>query len=504
MRLTGRLAAAGVTEGLQISSRKPEWLRAPVRHDRSVLALRHTMRDLGLATVCEEAGCPNLSECWADGTATFMINGASCTRACGFCLVDTSHPVGLDAEEPRRVAEAVRRMGIAHAVVTAVARDDLADGGASGFVATIEAIRRAVPGVAVEVLIPDCKGDRDALDAIYSARPDVLNHNVETVPRLQRAVRPSAGYARTLAVLARAKQSGLTTKSGIIVGMGETDDEVIATLADLRSVGVDIVTIGQYLRPTSHHLPVARWVEPDTFAAFRRAGEAFGIAHVESSPLDAVELPRAGRRRGRAAGARAPYRVGMTAPTAAYAERLHRVRGAMADNGIDVLLLSVGADLPWLTGYEAMPLERLTMFVAHREGEATLVVPRLEAPRVVEQPGVFTIRRWDETDDPIAIVAELAGPAGTAAIGDTTWARFLLALQREMPATSFSRAIEVTGALRARRRMRQRSTRSVAPERLPTGSRPRCRAATSHSWGAPRRLSPPKSPPGCSRKATIR
>ena len=193
MRLTGRLAQAGVTEGLQISTRKPEWLRAQVHHDRRVLTLRHTMRDLGLATVCEEAGCPNLSECWADGTATFMINGASCTRACGFCLVDTSHPVALDGDEPSRVAEAVRRMGVAHAVVTAVARDDLPDGGASGFVDTIDAIRRASPGVAVEVLIPDCKGDVAALDAIFAARPDVLNHNVETVPRLQRAVRPSAG-----------------------------------------------------------------------------------------------------------------------------------------------------------------------------------------------------------------------------------------------------------------------------------------------------------------------
>ncbi|HMK13147.1 MAG TPA: lipoyl synthase [Acidimicrobiales bacterium] len=285
VRLTGRLAQAGVTEGLQISARKPEWLRAPVRHDRSVLALRHTMRDLGLTTVCEEAGCPNLSECWADGTATFMINGASCTRACGFCLIDTSRPLPLEADEPARVAEAVRRMRVAHAVVTAVARDDLGDGGAHGFVATIEAIRSARPGVAVEVLIPDCKGDHAGLDAIFAAQPDVLNHNIETVARLQRAVRPSAGYARSLAVLARAKQAGLVTKSGLIVGMGETDDEVAGTLADLRGVGVDIVTIGQYLRPTSHHLPVTRWVPPESFDGYRRVGEGLGIAHVEASPL---------------------------------------------------------------------------------------------------------------------------------------------------------------------------------------------------------------------------
>ncbi len=285
VRLQGRLSEAGVTEGLQISTRKPAWLRSTFRTAPGYLRLKHTMRDLGLVTVCEEAGCPNIFECWADGTATFMINGERCTRACGFCLVDTRHPEALDASEPERVAEAVERMGLGFAVVTAVARDDLADGGAGAFAATIEAIRRRTPGVQVEVLIPDCKGDEDALATIFAARPDVLNHNVETVPRLQRAVRPSAGYARSLAVLARAKEAGLVTKSGLIVGMGETDDEVVSTLADLRGVGVDIVTIGQYLRPTTHHLPVARWVEPDTFAAYRDAGEAMGIGHVESSPL---------------------------------------------------------------------------------------------------------------------------------------------------------------------------------------------------------------------------
>jgi lipoic acid synthetase len=183
------------------------------------------------------------------------------------------------------VAEAVERMGLGFAVVTAVARDDLADGGASGFAATIAAVRLRTPAVQVEVLIPDCKGDEASLATIFDARPDVLNHNVETVPRLQRAVRPSAGYARSLAVLARAKEAGLVTKSGLIVGMGETDDEVVSTLADLRAVGIDIVTIGQYLRPTTHHLPVARWVEPAVFDAYKAAGEAMGIPHVESSPL---------------------------------------------------------------------------------------------------------------------------------------------------------------------------------------------------------------------------
>jgi lipoyl synthase len=284
-RLRGRLTQAGVTEGLQIATRKPQWLRSTFRTAPGYLRLKHTMRDLGLVTVCEEAGCPNIFECWADGTATFMINGERCTRACGFCLVDTRHPEPLDATEPERVAEAVARMGLGFAVVTSVARDDLEDGGAGAFAETIRAIRRRTPGVQVEVLVPDCKGEEASLATIVAARPDVFNHNVETVPRLQRAVRPSAGYARSLAVLARAKEAGLVTKSGLIVGMGESDDEVEATLADLRAVGVDIVTIGQYLRPTTHHLPVARWVEPATFDRYHEVGEAMGIPHVESSPL---------------------------------------------------------------------------------------------------------------------------------------------------------------------------------------------------------------------------
>jgi lipoyl synthase len=280
-----RLAEAGVTTGLEISGRKPDWMRATVRHGAEVLDLRRTMRDLDLVTVCEEAGCPNLSECWSDGTATFMINGERCTRACGFCLVDTRRPEGLDEGEPERVAEAVARMGLRFAVVTAVARDDLADGGAAAFSATIRAIRRRGPGVSVEVLIPDCQGDPEALDLIFSERPDVLNHNLETVPRLQRAVRPSAGYARSLAVLARAKAAGLVTKSSLIAGLGESFEELTEALADLRGVGTDIVTIGQYLRPTSNHLPVVRWWSPDELAELKAIGEAMGIGHVEAGPL---------------------------------------------------------------------------------------------------------------------------------------------------------------------------------------------------------------------------
>jgi lipoic acid synthetase len=284
-RVAVRLAEAGVTEGLEISARKPSWMRAPLKITPAVTQVRSTMRELGLVTVCEEAGCPNLSECWADGTATFMINGERCTRACGFCLVDTRHPEPPDPGEPARVAEAVERMGLRFAVVTTVARDDLPDGGASQFVATIRAIRARTPGVSVEVLISDCKGDPASLEAIFDERPDVLNHNLETVARLQRAARPSAGYARSLGVLARAKSAGLTTKSSLVVGMGETHAEVVEALADLRGVGVDIVTIGQYLRPTSHHLPVARWWTPDELTELKRAGEAMGIGHVEAGPL---------------------------------------------------------------------------------------------------------------------------------------------------------------------------------------------------------------------------
>jgi lipoic acid synthetase len=285
VRLGRRLAAAGVAEGLSIDTRKPDWLRPKVHHGPEVLALKHTVRSLDLVTVCEDAGCPNLSECWSEGTATLMALGERCTRACGFCLVDTRRPEAPAADEPARIAEAVDRMQLDHAVVTMVARDDLADGGMAHMAAVVAAIRHRRPATAVETLISDAKGDDASLELLFAARPDVLNHNVETVARLQRAVRPSAGYARSLSVLSRAKAAGLTVKSGLIVGMGETDDEVVECLTDLAGIGVDIVTIGQYLRPTSNHLPVARWVEPGRFDAWTLAGEALGIGHVEASPL---------------------------------------------------------------------------------------------------------------------------------------------------------------------------------------------------------------------------
>jgi lipoic acid synthetase len=287
VRLLGRLADAGLDHQklLAVDARKPEWLRVKASMGPEYRAIKKTMRSLDLVTVCEEAGCPNIFECWADGTATFMINGDRCTRACGFCLVDTRKPAPPDPAEPEHVAEAVERMGLSHAVITTVARDDLPDGGAAAFAAVISAVRGRSPDCAVEVLISDCKGDPSALGAIFAARPNVLAHNVETVPRLQRAVRPSASYARSLAVLGRAHAEGLTTKTSIIVGMGETKDEVLGVLADLRAVGVDIVTLGQYLRPTSSHLPVARWWTPAEFERVAATGMAMGFAHVQASPL---------------------------------------------------------------------------------------------------------------------------------------------------------------------------------------------------------------------------
>jgi len=287
-RAAARLEQAGVTDGLAIGTRKPDWLRPKVQIGSEVLSLKKTVRDHGLVTVCEEAGCPNLSDCWADGTATFMVLGERCTRACGFCLVDTQKPVAPAADEPQRVAAAIHEMNLAHAVLTMVARDDLADGGFAHVAECVAAIRVARPGTKIETLVSDAKGDVDSLTALLAdgpGRPDVFNHNVESVARLQRAVRPSAGYARSLGVLARAKAAGLTTKTGFMLGLGETAAEVEGLLHDLAAIGVDIVTIGQYLRPTTNHLPVARWAEPAEFAHWKQVGDGLGIGHVESSPL---------------------------------------------------------------------------------------------------------------------------------------------------------------------------------------------------------------------------
>jgi lipoic acid synthetase len=285
VRMLGRLADAGVDGGVDLSERKPEWLRPKVQIGAEVLKIKRTLSELKLVTVCEEAGCPNLSECWKDGTATFMVLGERCTRACGFCLVDTRKPELPEADEPQRVAEAVASMGLTHAVLTMVARDDLADGGFAHVAECVRAIRERNPLTRIETLVSDAKGDVTSLQLLFDARPDVFNHNIETVARLQRAVRPSAGYARSLGVLSAAKAADLVVKSGLVLGMGETSEEVDGCLADLAGIGVNIVTIGQYLRPTTHHTPVARWIHPDEFTRWKHVGESFGIGHVESSPL---------------------------------------------------------------------------------------------------------------------------------------------------------------------------------------------------------------------------
>jgi len=266
---------------------RPEWLRVRFADDESYRDLKGMMRGLSLHTVCEEAHCPNVGECWAHRTATFMILGHICTRACRFCAVATGVPAEVDLEEPLRVAEAVREMGLRHAVVTSVARDDLLDGGASAFAATIREIRRLNPQTTVEVLIPDFQGSADALRVVMDARPDVLNHNVETVERLQRRVRAKAFYSRSLEVLRRAKEMapGGLTKSGLMLGVGETWDEVLQTMADLRGVGCDVVTIGQYLRPSLTHLAIERYYTPEEFKALRAEGHRMGFRHVEAGPL---------------------------------------------------------------------------------------------------------------------------------------------------------------------------------------------------------------------------
>jgi lipoic acid synthetase len=267
---------------------KPSWMKVKLDlTDERFLELKRLNSSLDLNTVCEEAGCPNIYECWSSGTSTLMLLGDVCTRACSFCDVNTGKPGAVDLDEPVRAATAVESMGLNHAVLTSVNRDDLPDGGASIFTATIREIRDRLPECEVEVLIPDFKGDQDALEVVMAGKPSVLNHNTETVLRLQRDIRTAASYARSLALLARAKRllPAGTVKSGLIVGMGETDEEIEGALADLNAVGVDIVTIGQYLRPTAHHRPVGRYVHPDVFDSFKETGEGFGIRHVESGPL---------------------------------------------------------------------------------------------------------------------------------------------------------------------------------------------------------------------------
>ena len=267
---------------------RPDWLRVKFFGGDRYHNLKRVMRTLDLHTVCESARCPNMGECWEHGTATFMILGDICTRACGFCAVPSGKPAGPpDEDEPLRVAEAVAHMGLRYAVVTSVNRDDQPDGGARIFARTIQEIRNRVPGCKVEVLIPDFRGDWDALDAVLAVKPDILNHNTETVPRLYRQVRKGALYERSLELLRRAKQThpDVPTKTGMMLGLGEQKEEVLETMRDLAAQGTDIFTLGQYLQPTRKHLPVIRFVPPGEFAEYKRLGEQMGFKHVESGPL---------------------------------------------------------------------------------------------------------------------------------------------------------------------------------------------------------------------------
>ena len=285
---TSRIRAHEGLATVDIRDRKPPWLKVRSPGGTNYLRLKKLMRSEGLHTVCEEAGCPNIGECWEAGTATFMILGDVCTRACKYCGVAHGMPTELDRDEPRRVAETVRRMGLEHVVVTSVNRDELPDGGAGIYAETIVRIQEAVSGCSVEVLIPDFKGDEDALRTVVEARPAILGHNLETVERLHPDVRPGGRYWRSISYLGAAKglDPTLLTKTGIILGMGERQEEIRQAMADLRQASVDILTLGQYLRPSPMHIPVARWVSPDEFAAWKRVGEQeYGFKHVESGPL---------------------------------------------------------------------------------------------------------------------------------------------------------------------------------------------------------------------------
>lgn len=267
---------------------RPEWLKVRFFGGENYQDLKRIMRSLDLHTVCESARCPNQGECWEHRTATFMILGNICTRACGFCAVPSGRPAGPpDADEPERVAQAVEQMRLRYAVVTSVNRDDQADGGSAIFARTIAAIRERVPDCRIEVLIPDFRGDWPALETVIAGRPDVLNHNIETVPRLYHQVRRGAVYQRSIELLRRAKELAPATpvKTGMMLGLGETREEVLDTLAELAAQGVDILTLGQYLQPTREHLPVVRFVHPDEFAEYKRLGEQMGFRHVESGPL---------------------------------------------------------------------------------------------------------------------------------------------------------------------------------------------------------------------------
>jgi lipoic acid synthetase len=279
--------SVGCAQTARPATRRPEWLKVKASFGPNYRELKGLMRDLDLHTVCEEAGCPNIFECWEDREATFLLLGEKCTRRCGFCDVQTARPAPADEEEPQRIAEAVHGMGLRYVVLTGVARDDLPDGGARIWAESVRAVRRENPGCGVEVLPPDFKGDRTAVATVMEAEPDVFAHNLETVRRLHRRIRPGFDYDRSLDVLRMAKElrPAQVTKSNLILGMGERPQEVAETLHDLREADVDLMTIGQYLQPTAYHLPVDRWVTPDEFTEHARVGRGMGFAHVEAGPL---------------------------------------------------------------------------------------------------------------------------------------------------------------------------------------------------------------------------
>ena len=279
---------SAVETPIQPRKRIPEWLRLKLPTQNTFARTRNLLNDLSLHTVCESAKCPNHWECWSKGTATFMIAGDRCTRACGFCAVNTSKPFPLETDEPDRVAEATRRMGLKHVVITAVARDDLKDGGAEHFRRTIEAVRAACPGIVIEVLVPDFNEKDDAIDCVLEARPEIFNHNLETVRRLTPSVRSRAKYDRSLSVLRKVKDRGgdtIYTKSGVILGLGETEAELLEAMDDLREARCDILTLGQYLQPTLKHLPVAEFVTPEKFDDYGKIAEEKGFGHVASGPM---------------------------------------------------------------------------------------------------------------------------------------------------------------------------------------------------------------------------
>ncbi|WP_198586797.1 lipoyl synthase [Glycomyces xiaoerkulensis] len=284
--------------------RKPSWIKVKARTGPEYTELQRLVKDEGLHTVCQEAGCPNIYECWEDREATFLIGGSQCTRRCDFCQIDTGKPSPLDRDEPRRVAESVEKMGLRYATVTGVARDDLDDGGAWLYAETVRRIHDALPGCGVELLIPDFNAEPEQLAEVFSSRPEVLAHNVETVPRIFKRIRPAFDYDRSLGVLTRAREDGLVTKSNLILGMGETREEISQALRDLHGAGCELVTITQYLRPTQRHHPVDRWVKPEEFTELSAEAEEIGFAGVMSGPLVRSSY-RAGRLYRQAMDARA-------------------------------------------------------------------------------------------------------------------------------------------------------------------------------------------------------